>query len=300
MNDRIANLIVQQARQTGADPLTLLATAIVESGLNPNAVGDGGSSYGLFQMHVGGAGGASHQSARRYLDPQAAVENRARYFRGGSGGSFAASVQRPADPSGYARKVDGVIAQLRSGKHPASLALNGRSLNAPVSGGSAPQRQGGGEGGSSSRQAAIGLIFGNDPVFNMAAQQEWAPAANVPSAIRQGGGKGVPPRIAGEPAWKYLQRIGGSMFGLRNDPGDSQTTGGRHVANSHHYRGNAIDFGTARNSPQQLRQWDDFVNQNREALGVVEYLDEGDHRHTALARSIRGQKPHSGRFGGVK
>lgn len=302
MSNQIANIIVQQARKTGADPLTLLATAIVESGLNPRALGDQGTSYGIFQMRVNGAGGTTHEQARRYYDPLLSAENRARHFRGGSGGAFAASVQRPFDPSGYARKVDAVIAQLKAGKHPASIALKGGTLNAPVatSGG---MRAPSGDGGSSSRQAAIGLIFDNDPVFNAAAQREWAVAPSVASAIREGsspsgltgpGGKPVPARRPGEPAWKYLQRLGGGLFGLRNDPGDSQTTGGRHSAGSDHYSGLAIDFGDARNSRQQLDSWADWLRGNSEALGVKQVIWQApghyNHVHASLARSMRGGK----------
>lgn len=35
-----------------SDPATACAVCQAESGSNPNAVGDGGTSYGLFQIHV--------------------------------------------------------------------------------------------------------------------------------------------------------------------------------------------------------------------------------------------------------
>lgn len=86
-------------------------------------------------------------------------------------------------------------------------------------------------------------------------------------------------RRAGEPSWSYLQRIGRSKFGLQNDPGVSQTTGGGHEADSLHYAGRAIDFGDARNTRKQLNAWYGWVNRNRDRLGVTELLDEGDHIH---------------------
>src|SRR5215472_10111421 len=46
--------IIQAARDTGVDPALALAIAQKESGLNPNAIGDGGTSFGLFQLHIGG------------------------------------------------------------------------------------------------------------------------------------------------------------------------------------------------------------------------------------------------------
>lgn len=278
----LASLIMNQARKTGADPYTLLATAMVESGLNPRAVGDGGTSYGLFQFHVGGAGGPTHASARKYLDPMTAVENRARHFRGGSGGAFAASVQRPADAAGYARKVDAVIAQLKAGKMPKGSNVQ---LNAPV----ASQ----GVSGGSNKAAAIGLIFGDDPVFNMAAQSAASAKPSVQGPVVQTGA-GVPARLPGEKGWQYLQRIGSSMFGLKNDPGNSQSTGGKHTAGSNHYKGKAIDFGNGRNSEAQLNKFHSYLNQNRGALGVDELIWKApghyDHLHASTLKSKRPSK----------
>jgi hypothetical protein len=50
-----AHLIVQYARQLGVDPAAALAVASAEGGTSFGAVGDSGSSYGPFQLHVGGA-----------------------------------------------------------------------------------------------------------------------------------------------------------------------------------------------------------------------------------------------------
>lgn len=43
------------ARRYNLDPKAMMGIAYNESGLNPFAVGDNGTSYGLFQLHVGGA-----------------------------------------------------------------------------------------------------------------------------------------------------------------------------------------------------------------------------------------------------
>ena len=43
--------IVAYANQVGLDPNLALAVAKQESGFNPNAIGDGGKSFGLFQIH---------------------------------------------------------------------------------------------------------------------------------------------------------------------------------------------------------------------------------------------------------
>lgn len=95
------------------------------------------------------------------------------------------------------------------------------------------------------------------------------------------------PRRKGEKGYQYLQRLGTQLFGLRNDPGNSQTTGGQHTQGSYHYSGNAIDFGDARNSRDQLNAWYRFLDQNRDRLGLLELLDEGDHIHAAARKGVR-------------
>lgn len=279
MNNALLQQIMRAAQRAGSDPYTLAATAIVESGLNPNAVGDNGTSFGLFQMHAGGAGGRTVADAKRYLDPRASIQNRAGAFRGGSGGAWAASVQRPANQAAYAQKVDQVIQQLKNG--------NINLPNVPAGGG------GGGaapSGGANPKQFALGLIFEDDPelagLMQRAAAAQESPVASPSSAVDPsgmgGGSLAKLPRKPGEPAWQYLQRLGQSMFGLQNDPGDHQTTGGKHTQNSYHYKGRAIDFGSARNDWGKLNAWYSFLDRNRSQLGIRELLNEGDHIHAAI------------------
>jgi hypothetical protein len=75
-----------------------------------------------------------------------------------------------------------------------------------------------------------------------------------------------------EKGWQFLQRLGQKGFGLRNDPGNSQTTGGRHAAGSPHYSGLAIDFGDARNSRQQLDTYAEWMRKHQQALGLSRVL----------------------------
>lgn len=112
-------------------------------------------------------------------------------------------------------------------------------------------------------------------------------------------GKGVPARKPGETGQQYLDRIATSKFGLKHDPGNSQTTGGRHSANSYHYRGGgqATDFGDVRNSEASLSSWEAYLRENRGALGLSEVLDEGDHIHAATTRGGRGRFDKSNRVG---
>lgn len=151
----------------------------------------------------------------------------------------------------------------------------------------------GGVSGGSNKAAAIGLIFGDDPVFNMAAQSAASAKPSVQGPVVQTGA-GVPARLPGEKGWQYLQRIGSSMFGLKNDPGDSQTTGGKHTAGSNHYKGKAIDFGNGRNSEAQLNKFHSYLNQNRGALGVDELIWKApghyDHLHVSTLKSKRPSK----------
>lgn len=297
-NNPIAQLIIQSAKQTGADPLTMLATSIVESGLNPSAVGDNGTSFGLFQHHIGGAGGRTRKSATRFHDPKTSVSERARAFRGGKGGRFAASIQRPADAAGYARKVDATIRQLRAGKLPTGV------LNAPVqsskrarvpqasapTGLPAPSVS-----APDPRSLAASIIFDDSPgiaqmlVSKLAPQP--TPTMPVPVAAPQKDTQRalrVPtsgdPRIdkimrSNLPKYARLKRVGEVMFGLRNDPGNSQLTGGGHRQGSLHYSNAAVDFGDARNQRSKLNAWLKWAQQNRKRYGFREVLDEGDHIH---------------------
>lgn len=48
----LSQLIVEVARVYGIDEERFLAVAKCESSLNPSAVGDGGNSFGIFQIHL--------------------------------------------------------------------------------------------------------------------------------------------------------------------------------------------------------------------------------------------------------
>lgn len=94
-----------------------IATAIVESGLRPDAVGDGGNSVGLFQENIRGRG------AGRSFEDRANPDNNARraaeefmvfYNRGARGADLAYRAQRPADRNGYIRKVEAALARART------------------------------------------------------------------------------------------------------------------------------------------------------------------------------------------
>lgn len=117
----VADLIRRVATGRGEDPALALATARVESGFRVDARGDpipderaigGYCSFGLFQENVCGGAGTGYAVADLF-DPEGATsrfEDRVQRVRStgivGSPGAIAAAAQRPADPFGYAAKVD--------------------------------------------------------------------------------------------------------------------------------------------------------------------------------------------------
>lgn len=119
-----AQVVADVAREQGVDPVLAVAMMLIESGGdNTNRSGDGGTSFGLFQLHEGGMlprdwyrGQPGHDNV---YDPRKNAEislgSLARYAQktGKSGGALAAASQRPADPSGYAQKADAAMGRAR-------------------------------------------------------------------------------------------------------------------------------------------------------------------------------------------
>lgn len=110
MNDPVT-VITQVANQYGLPPEIALATAYHESGLNPQAVGDNGTSFGLFQLHEGGELGSL--SPQQAFDPitnaETAIPVIASVYKmhpNWTPGQIAAAAQRPANQSAYAQAVN--------------------------------------------------------------------------------------------------------------------------------------------------------------------------------------------------
>lgn len=72
----VQSMIVNIAQQEGVDPSLALAVAQQESGFNPSAVGDGGKSFGLFQIHQ-----PSHPDYKGGTDPEANARYGIRYLK---------------------------------------------------------------------------------------------------------------------------------------------------------------------------------------------------------------------------
>lgn len=108
MDPRVQRLIVQAAVRHGVDPEVALRTALGEGGVGFGAVGDHGTSFGPFQLHIGGASPYSNptQAASFANSPQGidyAVSGIAKYARGLHGAQGVAAAvrgfERPANPS---------------------------------------------------------------------------------------------------------------------------------------------------------------------------------------------------------
>lgn len=116
-----AGVVASVAREQGVDPVVAVAMMLVESGGRSGAVGDGGTSFGLFQLHEGGMLTAAGLTSTQAFDPRtnATVALRSLAHEWAKGherrtpGEIAAASQRPADPTGYAARVDGAMDRAR-------------------------------------------------------------------------------------------------------------------------------------------------------------------------------------------
>jgi hypothetical protein len=114
--ESILRTIVETAEKYGVDPILAVATAIQESNLNPFAIGDNGTSFGLFQLHRGGElGNLTPQEAFvPRTNAEVAISTMAQFQATHPelrGGALAAAAQRPANPSAYALSVDSLMSE---------------------------------------------------------------------------------------------------------------------------------------------------------------------------------------------
>jgi len=109
-----AKIVAKVANELGVDPTVAVATMLVESGGDRFNIGDHGTSFGLFQLHRGGELGnlSPQQAYNPVTNARVALSvfksNQTKYS---NPGQLAAASQRPADPSGYARKVNARLAE---------------------------------------------------------------------------------------------------------------------------------------------------------------------------------------------
>ena len=135
----VLNAIARAAQAAGVPYNVALATAMAESGLNPNAVGDQGCSHGLFQLNTCGGEGAGMSSAQLndpYTNALKALQQFAAVAKQNPSitsdpGAWAAAAQRPADPTGYASRVNNLM-QSGFGGSPSSLVPKPFDGNFPI------------------------------------------------------------------------------------------------------------------------------------------------------------------------
>lgn len=167
--DEIQTIIFQTALAAGIDPFLALAVAQQESGFNPQAVGDGGYSFGLFQENTAGGAGSTYLnnggSYEDFFDPVSATQRFAERIKwamqnlgpDATPGEIGYAAQRPADREGYTSKINSLYGSL---------------------GGSAP---GGGE-ALVAREYDPGL-FGEDGGDQPQQEDFWSWVAGIPGAV---------------------------------------------------------------------------------------------------------------------
>jgi hypothetical protein len=136
---QIIKIIEEVAQAKGVTPTTAVADAYVESGLNPNAVGDHGTSFGLYQLHEGGELG--NLTPSQAFDPRTNAEvalttmgQVEAQHPNWSPGAVAAAAQRPANPGAYAQQVNAEVTKLRGSTSGLNGSTSGLSGIAPASG----------------------------------------------------------------------------------------------------------------------------------------------------------------------
>ncbi len=134
-NEQMVGWMKQSAAKYNIDYPASMAVALSEGGLVPGAVGDGGTSFGPFQLHVGGAlpknRGAAWANSRAGID----YAYRKMAETGSSGLTGAAAIgniirkfERPADPDNAVSRAKQHYSHLLSGGLGKGVRVNGQVL----------------------------------------------------------------------------------------------------------------------------------------------------------------------------
>lgn len=118
----VGRVIDAYARQLGLDPRAVKAIGMVEGGLRRNAVGDHGTSFGPFQLHVGGALPRGRNAAWAGSNEGILYAMRQMAGSGARGQSGRAAVEaisrrfeRPADPGSEISRAMGYYGRVPAG-----------------------------------------------------------------------------------------------------------------------------------------------------------------------------------------
>jgi hypothetical protein len=295
--------IIQGARRRGLDPNAVLAVAKQE-GLG-GGIGDYGTSFGPWQLHIGGAlphevGARGAGYAQRWAWSPAginyALDQMAHVARGQRGRAAVTSIvsrfERPAAPG---REIAGAL-----GAYGSAIGA-GRPL---AVGPTRPQQRFGGR-----RLAGAGIGAPTQPIdltglVNLTNQIVGLPATSVPitipgSAPAQPAARRVTPgraRPVIQPATRAPRRGGKTIRYLENFAAPygltvTSTTGGKHVRGSYHYKGRAIDVSGSRArmravAEAALKHPQDFAEMFYDPMGL--YIKDG----RIIKGSIGGHTDH--------
>jgi hypothetical protein len=261
-------LFQQAGHAYGTDPNLLLNIGKLESGLRPDAWNKTDSNA---------QAGTPSKGIMQFIESTFA--GNARHAKDANPAAWAGVPMQWLNPKAQALAASWAIAnghgsQWTTYDRAKAMGSNSSGANRYVSGGgmnSAPHVSVGHTGGTEPGYAnALAFVLQGSPYEGLTLPTIQAPSR--PKLTTRHSTSGV---IA--TGYKQLQHLGESLFGLKNDPGDHQTTGGTHTAGSEHYAGRAIDFGTARNSRSALNAWKAYAKKHG-----YDVLDEGNHIHVSL------------------
>jgi hypothetical protein len=269
-------MIASAAGAYGADPGVLMEIARLESGFRPNAVNDwdsnaaaGTPSKGMFQFiqptfdaYARQAREANPQAWRGvkmdWMNPQAQALATAWAIKNGKGkawatyqralkkqGSFKGPVGPPAQPKTVASDSRQSLGLTRT---PASKGYLSHLFEGDQATGSVEQQL--------ARSAQRRQELQQQVSAAIPKQQPIQEQGHEAHAVEGG------PSDAGEQTYKEILAFAREKFGLKID-GSNQTTGGSHASGSWHYKGRAVDFGDAKNNPEQLRAIAAWAKANR-------------------------------------
>lgn len=274
-------MIANAARAYGTDPGWLTGIAKLESGFNPTAMNNwdinakrGTPSGGMFQFieptfnaYARQARAANPAAWRgvpmEWMNPQAQAL--------ATSWALAHGKEKAWTTSERAKGYSGTLTPIWSGS--ASEPLIGTST------GMSPEQQ------KYAALAQIHAVRGEAGSPLMQRIEALTPAATMDYSAQPMTGL---PSMSGKNlkagGWKQLQEIGARMFGLKNDPGTGQTFGGKHERDSAHYAGMAIDWGDARNTPEQLAQAAAYFSQFPNLQVLWRQPGHYDHLHVGIRR----------------
>jgi hypothetical protein len=251
----------------------LLATSLVESGGRLDAVGDNGNSGGPYQENSAGRGHGIPMAQR--FDPvastQRAVSEFSRY-RNADPGLWAARAQRPADPKGYAVKVNQLLPVARqilgSGAAPAPMDAVGQ-IRAGVGGGL--DRASFKRINAYLRRSEADVMAGRDPgdVMGLIAALKFRGApVTMPAAPTARPAPYAGPGASSEPyGWanQLGRKFGLTLSSTYRSPADNARVGGSKTS-AHMTQGAATDFSGSPAAMRALAEWAIRSGQFREVF----------------------------------